>query len=111
MTPVAYRKQVADFLSQSIGTVHTMQGKEADVVFLVLGTHPRDGLRARRWAAETPNLLNVAVSRAKRRLFVIGNMRSWRGEPHFDLLADPAGLPRRVWPGVGAAVRPGDGRP
>ncbi|MGF6941614.1 hypothetical protein BKA18_001406 [Streptomyces auratus] len=33
-----------------------MQGKEADVIILVLGTHPRHGAYARVWAAETPNL-------------------------------------------------------
>ncbi|MFG2548891.1 DEAD/DEAH box helicase [Streptomyces sp. NPDC048581] len=93
----SYRKQVSAFVKDHIGTVHTMQGKESDVVILVLGTHPREGAHARAWAAEKPNLLNVAVSRAKRRLFVIGHQESWRKEPYFDLLADPARLPRRIW--------------
>ncbi|MEV7568633.1 DEAD/DEAH box helicase [Streptomyces tanashiensis] len=106
MDPAAHRKQVSDFQDLNIGTVHTMQGKEADVVFLVLGTHPREGVRARQWAAATPHLLNVAVSRAKRRLFVIGNWEQWCKEPHFDILADPARLPRRVWPGGSAQGRP-----
>ncbi|WP_413103261.1 DEAD/DEAH box helicase [Streptomyces sp. Inha503] len=106
MEPGAYRKQVSDFLSDHIGTVHTMQGKESDVVILVLGTHPRQGARARAWAAETPNLLNVAVSRAKRRLFIIGHQESWSREPHFELLADTERLPRRTWlPGGGAGNR------
>ncbi|TDB89361.1 DNA helicase [Actinomadura sp. KC216] len=90
----AYRAQVNDFVGGSVGTVHTMQGKEADVVFLVLGTHPRRGAGARRWAAEKPNLLNVAVSRAKRRFFVIGNRDQWLKEPYFHLLAD---LRPRTW--------------
>ncbi|WP_274557120.1 DEAD/DEAH box helicase [Streptomyces spiramyceticus] len=68
-----------------VGTVHTAQGKEADVVILVLGTHP-DAAGSRRWAAAKPNLLNVAVSRAKRRLIVIGNHESWRGQRHFSVL-------------------------
>jgi hypothetical protein len=75
------------------GTVHTMQGKEADVIILVLGTHPdRSGPRI--WAAATPNLLNVAVSRARRRLYVIGNREAWRTLKYFDTLAEA--LP--VWP-------------
>ncbi|MFE4618276.1 AAA domain-containing protein [Streptomyces sp. NPDC056747] len=106
MDPVAHRKQVSTFQDENIGTVHTMQGKEADVVFLVLGTHPRNGVGARRWAALTPHLLNVAVSRAKRRLFVIGNHEQWGKEPHFDILADPVRLPRRVWPGGDGQGRP-----
>jgi superfamily I DNA and/or RNA helicase len=73
--------------------VHTMQGKEADVVILVIGGNP-DRPGARTFATETPNLLNVAVTRAKRRLYVIGNRATWGSERYFDILAKHL----RVWP-------------
>jgi AAA domain len=68
------------------GTIHVAQGKEADIVILVLGSNPTRSW-PRQWAAEKPNLLNVAVSRAKHRLYVIGDRDRWMSHPYFDLLA------------------------
>ncbi|MFE7594621.1 hypothetical protein ACFU6K_34970, partial [Kitasatospora sp. NPDC057512] len=55
------------------------------------------------WAAGTPHLLNVAASRAKRRLYVVGDRALWAPLLHFDVLA--AELPaydhvrdRDTWP-------------
>lgn len=78
--------------SKRSGTIHTSQGKEAGVVVFVLGGSPdREG--AIEWAAKTPNLLNVAASRAKRRLYVIGDHAAWADRHHFQTLGRH--LPRR----------------
>lgn len=69
------------------GTIHTFQGKEADIVFLVLGSDPaKPG--SRQWASQKPNLLNVALTRAKRCFYVIGSRKSWKGYNFFSVLAE-----------------------
>jgi superfamily I DNA and/or RNA helicase len=72
------------------GTIHTFQGKEAGIVLLILGT-TAEQKQARNWVAATPNMLNVAVTRARHRLYVIGNRTSWSTHRYFDHLA--AALP------------------
>ena len=69
-----------------IGTIHTFQGKEADVVFLVLGTDP-PSIVSRQWAGRKPNLLNVAVTRARKAVHVIGDRELWTEIPYFETLA------------------------
>ncbi|MGH3170339.1 MAG: DEAD/DEAH box helicase, partial [Trebonia sp.] len=76
----------ADDRRKWVGTVHTMQGREADVVILVLGGSPGQPA-GRAFATRSPNLLNVAVTRARRRLYVIGDHAAWSAEPPFDVLA------------------------
>jgi hypothetical protein len=82
-----------------------MQGKEADVVILVLGGDPRKP-GARAFATKSPNLLNVAVTRAKRRLYVIGNRDAWGREGYFTTLAER--LPVAEAPGSAKADDPAE---
>lgn len=71
------------------GTIHTFQGREADIVFLVLGSAPgQAGRGSRQWASRTPNILNVALTRARSLIYVIGNRRDWCRLPFFDVLAE-----------------------
>ena len=54
-----------------VGTVHTFQGKEAPVVFFVLGADQQSS-GAARWAVSEPNMMNVAATRAKEAFYIIG---------------------------------------
>lgn len=79
------------WITNHVGTVHTFQGREADTVILVLGAPERSHIGARRWAGAAPNILNVAVSRARQNLYVIGSQGAWSGAGVFSSLAQ--GLP------------------
>ncbi len=56
----------------NVGTIHIFQGKEAPIVFLVLGAD-ESSRGAARWAVDEPNMMNVAATRAKEAFFVIGD--------------------------------------
>jgi superfamily I DNA and/or RNA helicase len=76
---------------ERIGTVHTVQGREAEAVIFVLGAPTMNQKGARNWAGSRPNLLNVAITRAKEALYVVGNQDLWRSAGVFQKLAE--GLP------------------
>jgi hypothetical protein len=82
------RAAVGDWLNGRCGTVHTFQGKEADEVLLVLGCDKQKGMGAAKWVGQKPNIINVAVSRAKYRLGVIGSYDLWRGIKYVDVVCD-----------------------
>jgi hypothetical protein len=65
------------WLEERIGTVHTVQGREAEAVIFVLGAPNPSQVGARSWAGQSPNLLNVAVTRAKEAIYVVGNKDLW----------------------------------
>ncbi len=68
-----------DWVKDRIGTIHTFQGREAGTVFLVLGAPAANQTGARQWATGSPHILNVAVSRAKNTLYVVGSHAAWSG--------------------------------
>jgi hypothetical protein len=71
---------------ERIGTVHTVQGREAEAVIFVLGAPDASQTGARNWAGGRPNLLNVAVSRAKECIYVVGNKSLWSKAGVFERL-------------------------
>ena len=68
-----------DWIYDRVGTIHTVQGREADSVILLLGAPKDEQQGARNWAGAMPNIFNVAVSRAKQNLYVVGSHSAWFG--------------------------------
>lgn len=66
-------------VNEMCGTVHTFQGKEADYVVFLLGGDPKKPGVISGFAGRSPNLVNVAVTRAKKRLYVLGDRKYWTG--------------------------------
>lgn len=85
-SPFIKRKDIDEWQRQCVGTVHTFQGKENDIVIFVLGCDEHDDGGAK-WASSKPNLLNVAVTRAKKNFFVIGDPGVWQSLPWFEDVA------------------------
>lgn len=65
-----------DWLNDNIGTVHTFQGKEAKVVIYMLGCQSDGSANgAIKWV--NANNVNVALTRAKEYVYVIGDATKW----------------------------------
>lgn len=73
-----------DKIEFSAATIHTMQGQEACVVIFILGG---GSAGARDWAASKPNLLNVALTRAKEYIFIVGDKDEWSKLNYFKTAA------------------------
>ncbi|ASK27963.1 hypothetical protein BG910_09710 [Neisseria chenwenguii] len=83
--------ELKKWCNANIGTVHTFQGKEEKAVWLVLGCDRKTG-GAADWAAGKPNLLNVALTRAKQWVFVIGDRELWGRKLFFKVAAQRLGM-------------------
>lgn len=69
-------EDLSQWVGNHVGTIHAFQGKETDIVFLVLGGNI-DKPGAITWVCNEPNILNVAVTRAKYAFYIIGNEKVW----------------------------------
>lgn len=76
------------WIEHRIGTVHTFQGKKAEAVILMLGAGRGAEAGSRTWAGATPNLLNLAATRARRVLYVVGNWTEWQSAGVFAVAAE-----------------------
>ena len=76
------------WINEHVGTVHTVQGREAEAVIFVLGAPNGQQTGARNWAGYNPNLLNVAITRAQEVLYVVGNKEHWKQAGCFQYLSD-----------------------
>jgi len=77
--------EMGKWLKSHIGTVHTFQGKQAEGVILCLGLDETTK-GAANWASQKPNLLNVAITRAKYRFIAIGDEEIWLKQAYFNQL-------------------------
>ncbi len=66
------RSKFPDLEKKSVGTIHTFQGSEKKVIILSTKVcRQQDNVN---WINRRPNLLNVAVSRAKELFILVGNL-------------------------------------
>lgn len=66
-----------------IGTVHSFQGKEASEVIFMLGC---DEGSINSTSFVNSNMVNVAASRAKYRLYVLGDIDVWKSNPSVNTM-------------------------
>lgn len=77
--------ELQKWLDAHIGTVHTFQGKQAAGVILCLGLDQKSK-GAASLASSKPNLLNVALTRAKQLFVTVGDGTIWLRQPYFSKL-------------------------
>ncbi len=81
---MARSKSFETWLNDSIGTVHKFQGKEADEVIFVLGCDAlmKDGYAVNGFV--NSNIVNVAATRAKYRLYMVGDIEVWKNNEYVN---------------------------
>lgn len=56
-----------------VGTIHTFQGNEKDIIYLSSCITPRTNKKAFNWLKNNKELINVATTRAKEKLIIVGD--------------------------------------
>jgi superfamily I DNA and/or RNA helicase len=84
--PIPKKGEVHKWCKEHIGTVHTFQGKQENTVVFVLGADELN-LGSAQWASCRPNLLKVAITRAQRRFFIVGDKSLWGKMSYFSEVA------------------------
>ena len=79
MTSVLHEKEhLQTWLNNNVGTVHRFQGKEADEVVFLLGCDKKHENSYVVTGFVNSNIVNVAVTRAKYRLYIVGDADVWK---------------------------------
>ncbi|WP_304205519.1 ATP-binding protein [Fusobacterium perfoetens] len=81
------KKKIEKWIKNSIGTVHTFQGKEANTVYFICGGD-ENTQGALNWSCSEPNILNVAVTRAKKEFYIIGNYNLLSQKKYYETIAN-----------------------
>ncbi len=79
------KREIFYWKKNNVGTVHAFQGKEEKTVIMLLGGDANSA-GAVNWASSKPNILNVALTRAKNRFYVIGDINIWGKVQYFSEL-------------------------
>ncbi|WP_454198090.1 caspase, EACC1-associated type [Nocardia sp. Marseille-Q1738] len=74
-----------------VGTVHTFQGGECDIMFYSLVAAPEMPSGSIKWIDDQLNLWNVAITRARSHLVMVGNRDLWSRRRIGAALLDSAG--------------------
>lgn len=77
-----YKEKLEKWCEDCCGTVHKFQGKESDEVIFLLGCDEK-AKGVVRWVK--PNVVNVAVTRAKYRLYIISEYGAWKQSKIFRI--------------------------
>lgn len=83
ITPFASQKECIGKLLEeqglkdvTCGTVHTFQGDEKDVILFSLAVTGRTGEKSYQWLKNNKELINVATTRAREQLILVGDYKS-----------------------------------